>query len=175
MNWLQTGQQKIQKILGEQLPHIKKLFAEKIPASVFAKIQDDESMTWASQKVYEMLPLPVRIVVKEQTFVEFCLTNRNKLLPSTSALQLSAEDIESLFRQGMEHYGKKEFDQAIDYLHKAATQGHAVSQNNLGTMYAQGVGVKKDLVQAEQWLQRAATQGHKKAQKSLEILSKKTT
>ncbi|MEN9460877.1 MAG: hypothetical protein RIS84_897 [Pseudomonadota bacterium] len=174
MNWLHTGQQKIQSTLEEQLPKIQQLFTEKVSAVVLAKIQDDESMKWAAQKIYEVLPLPVRLVVKETAFIEFCLTHRDKLLPAPIAPlpQLTPEEITASFKQGVEHYNQQSFTQAIDYFTQAAEQGYAAAQNNLGMMYAQGLGIEKNLELAEQWLQKAAVQGHLKAQKSLEILKK---
>lgn len=62
MSWLQAGQQKIQQTLDERLPQIKKLFTEKIQYTLLAKVQDDESMRWASQKIYKVLPFPIHIL-----------------------------------------------------------------------------------------------------------------
>ena len=53
---------------------------------------------------------------------------------------------------------------------KAAEQGDAQAQNNLGVCYYLGYGVQKDLTQAEFWLRKAADQGHAKARKALKKL-----
>jgi len=50
---------------------------------------------------------------------------------------------------------------------KAAAQGNANAQNNLGLMYANGRGVKQDYAQAFAWYQKAAAQGHAIAQFNL--------
>ena len=54
---------------------------------------------------------------------------------------------------------------------KAAEQGYAQAQNNLGNCYAYGDGVQKDLTQAEFWYRKAADQGHAQAQEVLKILN----
>ena len=50
---------------------------------------------------------------------------------------------------------------------KAAEQGDALAQSNLGRMYVDGIGVPKDEAQAVYWLQKAAAQGQLKAQETL--------
>ena len=50
---------------------------------------------------------------------------------------------------------------------KAAEQGHAWAQFNLGVRYANGRGVPKDVVEAAEWCRKAAEQGHAKAQFNL--------
>ena len=53
---------------------------------------------------------------------------------------------------------------------KAAKQGHALAQNNLGTFYAQGRTVKKNLDEAEKWFLMAAQQGDPTAAENLKKL-----
>jgi len=55
--------------------------------------------------------------------------------------------------------GKTEGDAAALY-RKAALQGHAAAQNNLGVMHQTGKGAEKDLEEAERWFRYAANQGH---------------
>ncbi|MBQ4314147.1 MAG: sel1 repeat family protein, partial [Lentisphaeria bacterium] len=50
---------------------------------------------------------------------------------------------------------------------KAAEQGHATAQYNLGLCYYLGQGVTKDLAEAVKWLRKSAEQGYKDAQKAL--------
>ena len=50
---------------------------------------------------------------------------------------------------------------------RAAQQGHAQSQHNLGLNYHDGVGVALDDAEAGRWLQRAAEQGLADARDSL--------
>ena len=45
--------------------------------------------------------------------------------------------------------------QAAQWYQKAANQGHAVAQYNLGVMYYNGLGVPQDDQQAKAWYQKA--------------------
>jgi TPR repeat protein len=53
----------------------------------------------------------------------------------------------------------KDAKQAVYWYQKAADQGYAKAQYNLGVMYANGKGVLKDDKQAVYWYQKAANQG----------------
>jgi TPR repeat protein len=57
--------------------------------------------------------------------------------------------------------------QSVAWLRKAADQGEAVAQCNLGQAYYTGQGVTQDYVQAEAWLRKAAEQGNADAQANL--------
>ena len=59
-------------------------------------------------------------------------------------------------------------EETVKWYRKAAEQGHAVAQTNLGFAYAIGQGVKQDFVQAHMWLSLAADQGDDRARKGLE-------
>ena len=53
---------------------------------------------------------------------------------------------------------------------KAAEQGHAKAQDNLGIMYEAGWGITEDDVQAVYWFTKAAEQGYAEAQFSLGVM-----
>jgi hypothetical protein len=53
--------------------------------------------------------------------------------------------------------------EAVKWLRKAAEQGHASSQYNLGRMYVQGEAVIEDYIQAYAWLNIAAANGNENA------------
>jgi len=57
--------------------------------------------------------------------------------------------------------------EAVRWFRKAADQGLALAQDNLGGMYANGRGVRQDDAEAVQWHQRAANQGIALAQNNL--------
>ncbi len=59
---------------------------------------------------------------------------------------------------------------AIEWWLKAANQGDAEAQNNLGYSYANGFGVPKDTNIARQWYLKAIAQGDKTAQINLRNL-----
>lgn len=52
----------------------------------------------------------------------------------------------------------------------AADQGHAGAQNNLGTMYAHGLGVPQDYTEVPKWCRIAADQGNASAQYNLGVM-----
>ena len=54
-----------------------------------------------------------------------------------------------------------------DQFEKAAAQGNANAQFNLGIMYANGFGVKQDYLKAKEWFEKAAAQGMPEAQTAL--------
>ena len=73
-------------------------------------------------------------------------------------------------------YGVAENDaEAAKWYRKAADQGHADAQYNLGLMYAQGEGVPEDDVQAYKWWNLAAAQGNESTKYSKAILEKEMT
>lgn len=65
--------------------------------------------------------------------------------------------------------------QAMDWYRKAADQGYADAQLNLGVMYAKGEGVPQDLARAHKWLSLAATQGDADAIKNRDAIAAKMT
>ena len=62
---------------------------------------------------------------------------------------------------------KQDYAKALIWYHKAAKQGHADTQVNLGFMLREGQGVKQDYAKALSWYLKAADQGHANAQFSL--------
>ena len=63
----------------------------------------------------------------------------------------------------------KNTKEKFEELKKAAEQGHADAQCNLGVCYEKGYGVEKDLKQAVEWWTKAAEQGHVTAQYNLGV------
>ena len=61
----------------------------------------------------------------------------------------------------------KDLYEAVKWFRKAAEQGHAKAQFNLGLCYDEGNGVTKDPVEAVKWYRKAAEQGDAKAQYNL--------
>ncbi len=50
----------------------------------------------------------------------------------------------------------QDYAEAVKWFTKAAEQGHAKAQNNLGLMHEEGRGVPQDYVQAHMWYNLAA-------------------
>jgi len=64
---------------------------------------------------------------------------------------------------------------AVKWYRRAAEQGDAEAQGNLGAMYAFGKGVLKDYVYAHMWGNIAATNGNKLGAKLRDDFEKKMT
>jgi tetratricopeptide (TPR) repeat protein len=79
-------------------------------------------------------------------------------------------DVEALVIQGDAVYVAKDSAEAAAWYAKAAAQGHAEAQFNLGKAYHFGEGVPQDKGKAAEWLAKAAAQGHENAKEALEIL-----
>jgi TPR repeat protein len=65
---------------------------------------------------------------------------------------------------------EKDAVQAVHWYRKAAEQGGAYAQYNLGNKYRWGEGVEKDAVQAVYWYRKAAEQGDAEAQCTLGVM-----
>ena len=57
----------------------------------------------------------------------------------------------------------KDYAEAVKWFRKAAEQGIAGAQHNLGFYYSSGTGVKKDEAEALKWYRKAAEQGYDEA------------
>ncbi|MDC0305257.1 sel1 repeat family protein [bacterium] len=62
----------------------------------------------------------------------------------------------------------KDYAEAVKWYRKAAEQGDASAQVNLGWMYDKGKGVPQDYAKAYMFYNLAAAQGHKNAEKNRE-------
>ena len=64
---------------------------------------------------------------------------------------------------------KKMPGEAVKWYRKAAYQGYAAAQHNLGYCYRYGIGVDKDPVEAVKWYRKAVEQGYAAAQNNLGV------
>ena len=64
-------------------------------------------------------------------------------------------------------------EEAVKWFRKAANQGNATAQMNLGVCYSNGVGVFKDETEAVMWLCRAAVLGEQNAINLLKDIEEK--
>ena len=69
------------------------------------------------------------------------------------------------------YYGRngkeKDYNEAVKWYRKAAEQGNAYGQSNLGFMYQNGYGVTRDYNEAVKWYRKAAEQGNANGQNNL--------
>ena len=83
--------------------------------------------------------------------------------------RLSAEE---WYQKGKEFYDQEKYDDAYSWLLKAAEQGNAAAQNNLGLCYYYGQGVEQSYTEAVKWYRKAAEQGNAAAQNNLGVCYK---
>lgn len=63
-----------------------------------------------------------------------------------------------------------DLESAAGWFQRAAEQGHAGAQFNLGLLYAEGQGVPQDFAKAVEWFTKAAEQGNVDAQNNLGVM-----
>lgn len=66
--------------IEQQLPKIKALVADKVGPLARKTIEDDAAMAATFGMLHEFLPTTIRLMVQEETFVDFCLRNRQFLI-----------------------------------------------------------------------------------------------
>jgi hypothetical protein len=85
----QAGEQKLDektnKAIEENWPKIQQIFQEKVGPAALAAAQDDAKMQTVFKVAYTALPFPIQLVVKEDAFIKFCFTHRDRLLPAGAA------------------------------------------------------------------------------------------
>ena len=86
------------------------------------------------------------------------------------SLSASAQTAEELKAKGDEYYYAGDYTKAVEYYQKAAEQGNAAAQYNLGVYYYNGEGVPQSYTEAVKWFKKAAEQGHAKAIEVLKSL-----
>lgn len=77
-----------QNALNQYLPKIQQVFQAHIKPGVLTAAQNDSVLQPVCKLAYITLPFPVRLVVSEDKFVDFCLTNRDKLVAPAMAEQM---------------------------------------------------------------------------------------
>ena len=65
---------------------------------------------------------------------------------------------------------RQSFEETARWFRKAAEQGNANAQLNLGDLYRNGLGVRQSFEEAACWYRKAAEQGHSQAQGLLRAL-----
>jgi TPR repeat protein len=61
----------------------------------------------------------------------------------------------------------QDFAEAAEWYRRAAEQGHADAQFNLGFLYVNGQGIPQNYAESSEWYRRAAEQGYADAQYNL--------
>ena len=75
-----------------------------------------------------------------------------------------AENIELFLQHGFAAHKAGDYAEAAEWFSKAAEQGNAKAQFELGVLYEKGQGVPQDCAKAAEWYGKAAAQGYAMAQ-----------
>ena len=78
--------------------------------------------------------------------------------------------LEEYFEKGSASEQSGNYREALEWYRKAAEQGYAPAQVNLGSLYAEGQGTPQDFQEALRWYHKAADQGYAPAQFNLGIM-----
>ncbi len=74
-----TAAQARLRAIEEHWQSIERVCRERAGAAALSVARDDEKLTGIARAVYPALPLPLRLFMSESDFVNFCLTNRDRL------------------------------------------------------------------------------------------------
>ncbi|MCH8325869.1 MAG: sel1 repeat family protein, partial [Bacteroidetes bacterium] len=88
-------------------------------------------------------------------------------------IRIAPENTKAQFQLGYLYNNGRDYQKSFYWFEKAAEQGVAAAQYNLGIIYADGYGVLKDNKEAITWYKKAANQGYAKAQYDLGVLYSK--
>jgi TPR repeat protein len=78
---------------------------------------------------------------------------------SLAPLSSAFADAQKDFERGEAAYSDGKYSQAVKWWRKAAEQGDARAQYNLGQMHREGQGVPQDYAEAVKWYRKAVEQG----------------
>jgi hypothetical protein len=71
-------------LLEKQIPLVKQLLVEKIGGTALAALKSDAAWSMALGSIYEFLPTGVRLIIPHDTFINFFLKNKDRILPPTT-------------------------------------------------------------------------------------------
>ena len=108
---------------------------------------------------------PAAEVIAEMAEKQNAIMRQNQL--ADSGEEREKMSVEEMYQRGQAHYVKKEFPEAAKWFYRAAEQGHAGAQCNLGNMCYFGEGMPRDFDKSVEWYRPAAEQGHAEAQYNL--------
>ena len=108
------------------------------------------------------------LALEEQDRYQSVAELRQALLATEQHNQEIAEQArDEFYEKAFAAYQSGDFVETAKWFRKAARQGHAGAQHNLGWMYANGKGVPQDDAKSVEWYRKAAEQGYAAAQHQL--------
>ena len=110
-----------------------------------------------------------KIKITKQGYKDIVETHNFSSGSKNLSFNLSEKDItpSEAYSKGVAAYNKKDYPEAVKWYRKAAEQGHARAQCDLGFCYDRGYGVSQSWSEAVKWYRKAAEQGQVNAQHNL--------
>lgn len=75
-----TGERVLEATIERHWDSIQALFRDTVIPAAFRLARNDDAVRYAGETVYQTLPGIVRIIVRQDAFVRFCLANRDRIL-----------------------------------------------------------------------------------------------
>jgi len=79
-----------EKVIQEYLPNIIAILREKAGPAVLEILSDVDKLAELARNAYQALPMPVRMVVKEQSFIDWVVSHQDSIVEKLTS-QLAAE------------------------------------------------------------------------------------
>ena len=117
---------------------------------------------------YQMVNLSTSTILEEISSKKAATSDMvfSKVVNQTSE---DGESPEEMCIIGNKYYKEGKYREAAYWYEKAANQGNAPAQYNLGVCYENGQGVVQNHEKAVYWYEKAANQGHAEAQHNLGV------
>ena len=156
--------------------NVSGIFSDRLEALIAAALQDG----LLTDKERELLKRRAEKEGEDWDEVEMIIEARlaemqtEKEILSAATPQMDAielKDANELNSEGLRYYNSQNYEEAAKWFRKAAEQGHAIAQYNLGELFYLGRGVPQNDQKAREWWQKAAEQGD---QDAIDCLNGKT-
>ncbi len=85
MNLRQNLESNAQAKIEENWPKVQQVFKDKVGPAALAAAKNDDQMRSVFKMAHQALPFPLRMLLKEEAFVQFCFTHRDNLLSPSAA------------------------------------------------------------------------------------------
>ena len=103
-------------LLEDQLPRIRKLIREKIGIIPKNTIHNDDLMRNSFKRLYQALPRMIRMTITENSFVEFCMANRERLLNISEKVTEKYSEAETMSKKQYQEKSSKQSELNINNL-----------------------------------------------------------
>ena len=84
-NMINSSKNRTNKIIEKNWQKIEKIVVEKLLTVAENNLNNDKILKAMFKKIYEMLPIPIRLAVPADKFVGFCIIKKEPILNKISA------------------------------------------------------------------------------------------